>query len=258
MRVVVDRVLDDNYMYYLIDTQTSEALVVDMGDASKVAEIEKREGFNLKGALITHHHFDHSGGIFDFVKAYPNAVVYGQDKERIHGLTNLVADNQTIEWNSIQIQCFSTPGHTTSHVCYYVTDKKTNERALFTGDTIFLAGCGRFFECEASVMYQTMYERLLKRVDDNTDMYFGHEYSLTNLKFAQKVEPHNKHIDEKLDQCKQLLQNNKPTCPSKWSEEKTYNPFFRVKEQAVKEFTNATDPIDVLDKLRTAKNNFKP
>lgn len=87
-------------------------------------------------------------------------------------------------------------------------------------------------------------------------MYFGHEYSLANLKFAKHVEPNNMRVAEKAETCKQLVQNGRPTCPSTWGEEKLYNPFLRVREEQVKAFAQATDPIEVLDKLRTAKNNF--
>jgi len=127
---------------------------------------------------------------------------------------------------------------------------------LFTGDTIFLAGCGKFFECKPSVMKETL-SRLLEAIDDKTNMYSGHEYSVTNLKFAKVVEPENLKITEKLEQCNQLLQANKPTCPSTWKEEKSYNPFLRIGEAAVKKFADSSDPTDVLEKLREAKNDFK-
>ncbi|KAI6177060.1 Hydroxyacylglutathione hydrolase-like protein [Aphelenchoides bicaudatus] len=255
MKVVVEKVLADNYMYYVVNDH-KEAYVVDLGDASKIGEVEKREDFEVKAALITHHHWDHSAGAVDFAKEKPKAEIYGQDKARIPNLTTEVTDKQIIQWGDIAIQCFSTPGHTTSHVCYYLQDSKNNQKALFTGDTLFLSGCGKFFECKASVMFNTL-NRLLEVVDDETNMYFGHEYSVTNLKFAKQVDPHNKSVSEKLDECKQLLGANKPTCPSKWSEEKLYNPFLRVTKSAIKESMEATDPIDVLEKLREAKDNFK-
>lgn len=110
MKVVVDRVLSDNYMYYLIDTATKEALVIDLGDASRISEIEKREKIKIKGALITHHHWDHSAGSTDFLKQYPGAKLYGGDKERIPDLTDVVIHNQVIKFNDMQIECISTPG----------------------------------------------------------------------------------------------------------------------------------------------------
>ncbi|KAI6241478.1 Hydroxyacylglutathione hydrolase-like protein isoform X2 [Aphelenchoides fujianensis] len=257
MKVVVDHVLADNYMYYIIDTNTREGLVVDMGDASRVADIERRDEFKVKGALITHHHWDHAGALDVFQKNYPSAKIYGRDPERIKQLTDEVTEDQVIEWNSLKIRCICTPGHTTSHTCYYVVDQKTGHKALFTGDTLFLAGCGKFFECPAEVMYKSIYDKLFSVVADNTEMYFGHEYSVNNLKFAKHVEPHNVRVLEKLETCKQQLQMNRPTTPSIWSEEKQYNPFLRVREPTVQNFAQSTDPIDVLDKLRTAKNNFK-
>jgi hydroxyacylglutathione hydrolase len=122
----------------------------------------------LKGALITHHHWDHSGDASTFASQYPSAKIYGQDKERIPALTDEISDGQVIKFNSLDIQCIATPGHTTSHVCYYVKDNKTGRLALFTGDTLFLAGCGKFFECPASVMYKSIYSQLMERVADDT------------------------------------------------------------------------------------------
>ncbi|KAI6201298.1 Hagh [Aphelenchoides besseyi] len=257
MKILVDRVLADNYMYYIIDTNTRESFVVDMGSCANVANIERREEFKLTGALITHHHWDHSGGLAEFHKQYPNVKIFGQDKSRINELTDVVEDNQIIEWNDMRIQCISTPGHTQTHTCYYVQDQKTKQNALFTGDTIFLAGCGKFFECPASVMYETIYNRLFNIVADNTEMYFGHEYSLNNLKFAKTVEPQNMRTLEKFEAIKQQLAMGRPTCPSIWGEEKLYNPFLRVREDSVKNFAQAIDPIAVLDRIREKKNNYK-
>ncbi|KAI6188021.1 Hagh [Aphelenchoides besseyi] len=257
MKILVDRVLADNYMYYIIDTNTRESFVVDMGSCANVANIERREEFKLTGALITHHHWDHSGGLAEFHKQYPNVKIFGQDKSRINELTDVVEDNQIIEWNDMRIQCISTPGHTQTHTCYYVQDQKTKQNALFTGDTIFLAGCGKFFECPASVMYETIYNRLFNIVADNTEMYFGHEYSLNNLKFAKTVEPQNMRTLEKFEAIKQQLAMGRSTCPSIWGEEKLYNPFLRVREDSVKNFAQAIDPIAVLDRIREKKNNYK-
>lgn len=124
MKVVVDKVLSDNYMYYLIDTHTREALVVDLGDASRVSEIEKREKIEIKGgikaklltisclgALITHHHLDHSAGTADFLKDFPNAKIYGADKERIPDLTDVISDGQTIKFNGLSVECIASPGY---------------------------------------------------------------------------------------------------------------------------------------------------
>lgn len=97
-------------MYYLIQDESRDALVVDLGDASNVSAIEKREDIQVKGAIITHHHWDHSGKASDFAKQYPNAKIYGQDKDRIPALTDIVSDNQTIDWGPLKIQCISTPG----------------------------------------------------------------------------------------------------------------------------------------------------
>ncbi|CAD5222206.1 unnamed protein product [Bursaphelenchus xylophilus] len=255
MKVVVERALADNYMYYVIDDSTRDGFVVDLGDVTNVAKVERREEFKLKAALVTHHHWDHSQGASEIRKQYPNIKIYGGDQDRIQQTDN-VTDGQVINFGNIEIVCIGTPGHTTSHICYYAKDKRTQKKALFTGDTVFLAGCGKFFECPASVMYGTL-NKLQNTVDDDTEVYCGHEYSTTNLKFAKEVEPGNARITEKIETVKSSLNAGKYSVPSLWGDEKLYNPFLRVDQQSVKEYCQAEDPIEVLDKLRAKKNNFR-
>ncbi|CAD5216765.1 unnamed protein product [Bursaphelenchus okinawaensis] len=256
MKIVAETALADNYMYYVIDDRTRKGFVVDLGDVSKVSEVERREEFTLTAAFVTHHHWDHAQGAPDLRKQYPDIKIYAGDPDRIH-LTKAVKDNDVIEFGQLEIRVIGTPGHTTSHVCYYVQDTMTGKKALFTGDTIFLAGCGKFFECPGSVMYDTIYNKLMNIVADDTDMYFGHEYSLTNLKFAKEVEPMNARVSEKYDNVKTQLNSGKYSTPSLWGDEKLYNPFLRVNETSVKEYCQAEDPVQVLDKLRSKKNNFR-
>lgn len=133
-----------------------------------MADVARREEFKLTSALVTHHHADHSQGAQELRQRFPDVHIYGADSERIDGLTDVVVDGQVINFNRIEVHCIATPGHTTSHVCYYVVDKQTDQKALFTGDTIFLAGCGKFFECPATVMYDTIYNKLFPKVPDVT------------------------------------------------------------------------------------------
>lgn len=133
---------------------------------------------------------------------------------------------------------------------------KRDYKAVFTGDTLFLGGCGRFFEGTADQMYSALVEKLAK-LPDETDVYCGHEYSLQNLKFGNHVEPENDVILKKIEWSKVKRDANEPTVPSTIAEEKLINPFMRVHESAVQSFAKSSDPIETMTIIRKIKDSFK-
>ena len=108
---------------------------------------------NLTTLLTTHHHWDHAGGNAELIKRVPGLAVLGGD-DRIDGVTRKVQHGDKLTVGGMEIQCLFTPCHTTGHICYYVT--KDTDKAVFTGDTLFLGGCGRFFEGTAPQMYEAL------------------------------------------------------------------------------------------------------
>lgn len=175
--------------------------MVDPVDPEAVLGAIKKFGVNVTSVLTTHHHWDHAGGNVKFVdkfsKLYPDVklAVYGGD-DRIGALTNKVGQDDSISIGELRIKCLFTPCHTTGHICYYV-EGPFNKRCVFTGDTLFLAGCGRFFEGTAAQMYTALIEKLTPLPDD-TLVFCGHEYSLQNLAFSQQIEPNNVNVQNKL------------------------------------------------------------
>ncbi|KAM9210530.1 hydroxyacylglutathione hydrolase, mitochondrial isoform 3-T7 [Dugong dugon] len=197
MKVELLPALTDNYMYLLIDKDTKEAAIVDPVQPQKVMETVKKHGVKLTTVLTTHHHWDHAGGNEKLVKLEPGLKVYGGD-DRIGALTNKVTHLSTLQVGSLNIKCLSTPCHTSGHICYFVSKPGSSEPpAVFTGDTLFVAGCGKFYEGTADEMYKALIE-VLGRLPPDTKVYCGHEYTINNLKFARHVEPHNAAIQEKL------------------------------------------------------------
>jgi hydroxyacylglutathione hydrolase len=143
------------------------------------------------------------------------------------------------------------------HICYFVTTPASDEKVVFTGDTLFLSGCGRFFEGTADQMYSALVEKLSKLPDD-TQVYCGHEYSLQNLKYANHVEPNNETISAKIEWCKAKRAAGEPTVPSTIAEEKIINPFMRVDSEVVQKFANTLgDPIQTMTVIRKIKDTFK-
>lgn len=167
------------------------------------------QAVQLKSILTTHHHWDHAGGNEKLVTKSNKALkVYGGD-DRIGALTDKVKQNDEIRLGNLTIRCLFTPCHTTGHICYYI-DSPKGQRAVFTGDTLFSGGCGRFFEGDATQMHAALMGQLSKLPDD-TNVYCGHEYTLQNLKYANHVEPNNQDVLKKIDNCKKLRKDNIPT-----------------------------------------------
>lgn len=256
MQVELLPALSDNYMYLLIDTDSREAAIVDPVEPIKVVEAVKKHGVKLTTVLTTHHHWDHAGGNEKMVKLMPGLKVYGAD-ERVDAITKKVTDHHRFKVGTLDIKCYHTPCHTRGHVCYYVTkDKSSDPPAVFTGDTLFVAGCGKFFEGTAEEMYRALID-ILGSLPPETRVYCGHEYTVNNLKFARHVEPDNEVILKKLAWAKEKCENGEPTIPSTLADEFTFNPFMRVKEKTVQDHVKQTSPVETMRSLRKEKDTFR-
>lgn len=247
--------LQDNYMYLIIDKATKEAAIVDPVEPQTVLKAINDPGIKLTTVLTTHHHWDHAGGNEDLVKLKPGLKVYGGD-DRIGALTNKVQHEEQFNIGELNVQCLYTPCHTSGHICYFVSPKDGSESAVFTGDTLFLGGCGRFFEGTAEQMHKALV-LVLGALPNETKVFCGHEYSLQNLKFAAHVEPENEEIKKKISWSKRQREENKPTVPSTIYEEKLYNPFMRVTESSVMQHAKKNDAIETMRAIRLEKDHFK-
>uniref|UniRef100_A0A674GE34 Hydroxyacylglutathione hydrolase, mitochondrial n=1 Tax=Taeniopygia guttata TaxID=59729 RepID=A0A674GE34_TAEGU len=169
MKVEILPALTDNYMYLLIDQDTREAAIVDPVQPQKVLDAVKKHGVKLTTVLTTHHHWDHAGGNEKLVKMEPGLRVLGGDS-RVGALTQRVSHLTALQVGSLSVKCLSTPCHTSGHICYYVTKPNSSEPpAVFTGDTLFVAGCGKFFEGTPEEMYKALIE-ILGSLDPKTGL----------------------------------------------------------------------------------------
>ncbi|XP_037376781.1 hydroxyacylglutathione hydrolase, mitochondrial-like isoform X1 [Talpa occidentalis] len=256
MKVELLPALTDNYMYLIIDTDSREAAVVDPVQPQKVVETVRKQGVKLTTVLTTHHHWDHAGGNEKLVKLEPGLKVYGGD-DRIGALTHKATHLLTLQVGSLSVKCLSTPCHTSGHICYLVSKPGSAEPpAVFTGDTLFVAGCGKFYEGTADQMHKALLE-VLGRLPPDTRVYCGHEYTVSNLQFARHVEPNNSAVREKLAWAKEKHGVGEPTVPSTIAEEFTYNPFMRVREKTVQQHAGESDPVAAMRSIRSEKDRFK-
>jgi len=253
-RVVITNQLTDNYAYVVIDPATKECAVVDVSQYEPIIKVIEDMNVKCTAILTTHHHADHCGGNLELLKNLEGCKVYGGD-QRIPGLTNPVRHGDTIQLGNLVVKCYFTPCHTSGHVLFEVIGKEKN--ALFTGDTLFLAGCGKFFEGSAHQMNYAL-NNVVAGLADNTEVWCGHEYSVTNLAFAMSVDPDNEILQNKYKWATQQRAKFLPTIPSSVGDEKSYNPFMRVSEKVIKMAVGdvGDSDDDTMLKLREAKNNF--
>ncbi len=211
---------DDNYIWLIGCKNNPHVAIVDPGDAELVIERVEKAGLKPVAILITHHHGDHTAGVKTLVQQY-GIPVYGPAHERIPALTHAVAEGDTVTLNEcdLHFQVLDTPGHTRGHVCYLGHD------ALFCGDTLFTAGCGRLFEGTAEQMYASLEK--LRTLPDETVVYCAHEYTQANLAFAVIAEPENAATSERLENVRRLRADHRDTVPALLGLEKETNPFLR-------------------------------
>ncbi|KAL7420517.1 Cytoplasmic glyoxalase II [Cryptotrichosporon argae] len=240
----------DNWMYLVVDDATHEAAVVDPYDAAKISAGAEREGVKVTTLITTHHHDDHSGGNRKFVSLHPGVKVYaGSDKAP--AANAIVKDGDAFQIGSnIAVKCLATPCHTQDSICFYVEDKTTGQRGVFTGDTLFLAGCGRFFEGTPREMHAAL--GYLGTLPDDTVVYNGHEYTKSSAEFGLAVEPANAALRDLYERAKK---DDCTTGKSTIADEKAWNVFMRLDSAEAKKFTGAQDPVDVMAALRERKNS---
>lgn len=212
---------DDNYIWLLVDEKTSRAFVVDPGDAQPVIDTLQAQHLDLEGILITHHHYDHVGGLQTLCERY-DPVVYGPKNPAIEGVTHrLVAGNQA-EVLGTEFEVLEVPGHTLDHIAFY---HQGETPLLFCGDTLFAGGCGRIFEGDPPMMLQSL--EALAALPPATRVYCAHEYTLANLAFARAVEPENKDLEKRYQAAQDSRKQGLPTVPSDLALELATNPFLR-------------------------------
>ncbi len=249
--------LSDNYIFLLFDPQKKIAAVVDPAEAQPVLNCLNRLNAELVAIFNTHHHADHVGGNNSLIRHYPNLCVYAseQDQGRIPGQNVFLKEGDQVEFSDRKAEIYFIPGHTRGHIAYYFPPTNTeNSGELFCGDTLFAGGCGRLFEGTPEQMVNSLSK--LRALPDQTRVWCAHEYTLSNLKFAVTVDPHNLELQKRVKEVEQLRRENEPTIPSILGIEKQTNPFLRWDHPALQETMGMTDPVRTFAKIRGKKDNF--
>lgn len=218
MNIVPIPAFSDNYIWML--ERDGRVAVVDPGDANPVLAVLRERKVALDTIIITHHHFDHTGGV-KALKAETNCRVIGSDNPKIEGIDEVLVDGDVARVLGYDFTVLEVPGHTLDHIALHCL----GESVLFCGDTLFVGGCGRVFEGTFPMMQSSLAK--LAALPPETAVYCTHEYTLANLAFARRVEPNNEHLLAHIGECEQMRKKGFPTVPSTIGRELNINPFLR-------------------------------
>ena len=251
------RAFSDNYIWLIRSPNDPAAVaVVDPGDARPVEAALERHGLALRAILVTHHHADHVGGVRELVARHA-APVWGPARETLPCEVQPLDDGDVVSLENLGLEfsVMAVPGHTLGHIAY------AGHGALFCGDTLFSAGCGRLFEGTPGQMLGSL-DRLAALADE-TLIYCAHEYTLSNLRFAAAADPENAAVQAAMSRVVELRSRDEITLPSRLGEERRINPFLRCREQGVRTSAERhagrtlAAPAEVFAAVREWKDGFR-
>ena len=252
LEIVTIPCLSDNYAYLLRDA-TGATAVVDAPEAGPIEAALDDRGWGLDWIWLTHHHGDHVGGVARLVERY-GAQVLGcrADAGRLPKLDKTVADGETARLGDSRAVVIDVSGHTVNHIAFHFPEAQ----AVFTGDSLFVLGCGRVFEGTHAMMWGSLSK--LARLDPATTVWCGHEYTLANLKFARATEPDNPALAEQGAEIEAARAEGRPTVPSTIGRELAANPFLRATNPALQAAVGLRggDPASVFAEVRRKKDAF--
>jgi hydroxyacylglutathione hydrolase len=258
MRIEPIACLSDNYAYLVVCEQTGETAIVDASEAEPVSRALSLGKARPKAIWSTHHHWDHVGGNEELARRY-DAEVFGyvSDKGRLPAQTRFLESGERFSLGRLEVEVHHIPGHTLGAVAYWVKDAN-GAAAVFTGDTLFIAGCGRLFEGTPAQMHASL--SWLAALDPATQVYCGHEYTESNLRFARSLEPSNKDVVIAQERAKASRAEGRPTVPSSIDQERRTNPFLRTASAEIRKAVGVSadaDDVTTFAAIRAAKDNFK-
>ncbi len=235
------RIFKDNYAYLLIDNRNKQAAVLDPGSAEPIIRTLKDRKLTLSHILLTHHHFDHSGGVKELKKKFPAAeiAIHKNDAPNLPIASDRkLSNNETIFFGNLPLRVMHLPCHTRGHVAFQI------ENALFTGDTLFNSGCGKFFEGSATEMLNNL--QRLKTLPPTTAIYCGHEYTVENLEYALQADPANPDVSKRLAISHNAIADDKFLVPTFMELELRTNPFLQLDNKNLQRQLKTNNETDTL------------
>ncbi|WP_417771569.1 hydroxyacylglutathione hydrolase [Stappia sp.] len=246
--------LDDNFGVILHLPATERTIAIDVPDAAPYLAVLAETGWRLTDILITHHHWDHVQGL-EALKAETGARATGPEmsRDRIVGLDAGVSDGERLEIGGLLLEAIGTPGHTLDQISWFAPQIGF----AHTGDTLFSLGCGRVFEGDMAMMWSSL-DKLADRLPGDTRIYCGHEYTLSNARFALTIDPQNTALVARAEEVEALRSAGRPALPTTMSQELATNPFLRARDPAIRAglgMETASD-AEVFAEIRRRKDSF--
>ena len=243
--------LNDNYSYLISSNENNSSIIIDPAESDKILDVLKKKKVNLDCIFITHHHSDHTSGVVDLVKAYPEVKIFSPSKLNSISV-NLISDGNKITTNLNEFEVIHAPGHTLDHII--LCDHKNN--LIFVGDVLFRLGCGRVFEGTLDQMHNSLTKLL--NLSDKMLVYCGHEYTLNNIKFLEHIFEKNKILESAKKNIISELSLNKRSIPFHLGDEKKYNPFLNQNCEMALELRseNNYSDFEFFRYLREEKDSF--
>lgn len=251
LKVYTVPIIEDNYVFVI--AENNECAIVDPGTFEEVDHLLTSHQLRPTKIINTHHHWDHIEGIPRLVEKY-NIPVYASyyDQHRIPNWTHGLKEGDQIQIGSASFEVLEVPGHTLGHIAYY----SLKHKLLFIGDTLFSLGCGRLFEGTPEQLLTSLNK--IKTLPNETQIYCTHEYTETNLNFAETVDPKNPHLTTYGNHIRKTRAQGLPTIPALLEAEKQCNPFLRADSFVPEGYPQhlASSELAVFTFLRKLRNSF--
>lgn len=243
----------DNFGALVRDRESGIAMLVDAPEEAPILDAVGRTGWKPSLLLVTHHHRDHVEANLALKRRFGLRIVGPKaEADRIPGIDEMVAEGDVVHLGSQEIRVIETPGHTAGHVCYHLPEAEI----VFTADTLFALGCGRLLEAPAEAMHVSLGR--LAALPGQTTVYCGHEYTLSNARFALTVDPDNDRLKARAARVEALRAQGRPTLPTTIAEELATNPFLRAADPRIRKRLGMETASDaqVFAELRRRKDAF--
>ena len=245
--------LSDNYAFLLVDRDTGDAAVVDVPEAAPIQTALAEGGWRLTTVLLTHHHPDHVQGLAALAEGRELAVIgAAADAHRLPDLTEAVAEGDRFTLLGERVEVMDVSGHTIGHIAFHMP----GIGHAFTADSLMAMGCGRLFEGTPAQMWESLQK--LRALPEETVICSGHEYTLTNARFAAGLEPQNADIISRLEEAEKSAAAGRPTVPSSLSLERRTNPFLRADDPGLARAVGLEDApaVEVFAEVRRRRDGF--
>lgn len=244
--------LRDNYIYMICCPITHKIISVDPGESRPVLDFLQDNNVSLDAIFLTHHHYDHTDGVKDLVRQFPQVEVYGSPKTQAYKplLTKYVTESMPFSIGALQFKILELPGHTQDHIGYY----EVRKNFLLCGDTLFHLGCGRNFEGNPLDLYSSLQK--IQKLPQETLLFAAHEYTLHNLTFCQSYFSKTHDFSPIEKKIRQSLKTQGCSFPTTLTEQNRFNPFLNTHQEWVQKALHKETPQEAFLHLRALKDRF--